>query len=311
MIYQDISFRICFSLFGWKENIPHKHCYWQTVPSQWGGGRLWRINWFFLTKTAVTRERKKVGSEQSLKGLQTGHRPKLGSYDKNGTCVPTIDISGPKKAHFFPQTMFWPRQEKVVQRKKLPFPQINISIRNCACFFLVKMHFQPKKHFSAERKISRFSVIPARTGSVVTLGHFFDGPDGPIKIKGTYTSEVGMAQNGEKQGWALKKDPLLENEFFWGGGSNGKVVAPGILVMCPADKNRDYHTKKWLFAPNIQIVGQKSTFSPLATNWSLTNQCFNAKKGVSLVSWYEGAKSFTLSPQKNWFFGPKTDKFGP
>ena len=160
------------------------------------------------------------------------------------------------------------------------------------------------------------SVIPDRVH--FHSWSFFDGPDSSTKfhwkrskIKGTYTSEVGMAQNGEKQGWALKKDPLLENEFFWGGGSNGKVVAPGILVMCPADKNRDYHTKKWLFAPNIQIVGQKSTFSPLATNWSLTNQCFNTKKGVSLVSWYEGAKSFTLSPQKNWFFGPKTDKFGP
>jgi len=29
-----------------------------------------------------------------------------------------------------------------------------------------------KKHFSAERKNGRFSVIPAWTGSVVILGHF-------------------------------------------------------------------------------------------------------------------------------------------
>ena len=29
----------------------------------------------------------------------------------------------------------------------------------------------------AERKNARFSVIPARTGSVVLLCHFFDGPD--------------------------------------------------------------------------------------------------------------------------------------
>ena len=34
-----------------------------------------------------------------------------------------------------------------------------------------------KNHFSAERKNARFSVIPARTGSVVLLGYFFDGPD--------------------------------------------------------------------------------------------------------------------------------------
>ena len=46
------------------------------------------------------------------------------------------------------------------------------------------------------------------------LGHFYDGPDGPTKfrwkrskIKGTYTSDWGMAQNGQKQGWAPKNDP--------------------------------------------------------------------------------------------------------
>ena len=33
-----------------------------------------------------------------------------------------------------------------------------------------------------------------------------------------------------------------EMEFFWGG-LNGKVVAPGTLVICPIDKNRGYHTK--------------------------------------------------------------------
>ena len=54
--------------------------------------------------------------------------------------------------------------------------------------FGVKMHFQAKKHFSAERKNGHISVI------------------------------------------------------FWGG-PKGKVVAPSILVICPVDKNRDYHTK--------------------------------------------------------------------
>ena len=34
------------------------------------------------------------------------------------------------------------------------------------------MHFWPKKHFSAEHENVCFSVIPARTGSVVLLGHF-------------------------------------------------------------------------------------------------------------------------------------------
>ena len=39
--------------------------------------------------------------------------------------------------------------------------------------FWGKTHFQAKKHFSAKRKNAHFSVIPARTESVVLLGHFF------------------------------------------------------------------------------------------------------------------------------------------
>ena len=40
-----------------------------------------------------------------------------------------------------------------------------------------KTHFEAKNHFSAERKNAHFSVIPARTKSVVLQGHFFDDPD--------------------------------------------------------------------------------------------------------------------------------------
>ena len=39
-------------------------------------------------------------------------------------------------------------------------------------FFWDKMHFWPKKILFSQRKNSRFSVIPARTRSVVNLGHF-------------------------------------------------------------------------------------------------------------------------------------------
>ena len=77
-----------------------------------------------------------------------------------------------------------------------------------------KNPFLAKKTVSAERKDLRYSVIPARTGSIVILGHFIDGPDGSTKfrwkrskIKGTYTSNVGIAKNGQKQGWAPQNDP--------------------------------------------------------------------------------------------------------
>ena len=39
-----------------------------------------------------------------------------------------------------------------------------------------------------------------------------------------------------------KISPSSETDIFWGG-PNGKIVAPGILVICPIDKNCDYHTK--------------------------------------------------------------------
>ena len=65
-----------------------------------------------------------------------------------------------------------------------------------------------------QRKNGRFSVIGARIGSIVILGQFFDGLDSPTKfrwkrskIKGTYTSDWGVARNSQKQGWAPKNDP--------------------------------------------------------------------------------------------------------
>ena len=53
-----------------------------------------------------------------------GHRPKLGSHGKNQIFGPKSEILGPKKGgHFLKLTMFWPRPEKVVQRKKVPLPK--------------------------------------------------------------------------------------------------------------------------------------------------------------------------------------------
>ena len=53
-----------------------------------------------------------------------GHRSKLGLYGKNRIFGPKTEILGPKKGgHFWGFTMFWPRPEKVVQRKKVPLPK--------------------------------------------------------------------------------------------------------------------------------------------------------------------------------------------
>ena len=83
----------------------------------------------FFTKTAVTPERKVKNRSQGGK-LTVMPRAKNGSLTKIGVVWQKSDFwtknrdFGPKKkAHFLGQTMFWPRQEKVVQRKKVPLPE--------------------------------------------------------------------------------------------------------------------------------------------------------------------------------------------
>merc|ERR1712217_121619 len=63
------------------------------------------------------------------------------------------------------------------------------------------------------------------------------------------------------------------------------------------------------FWPQIsKFWGQKSTFLPLAANWSLNDQCFQHEKGVSLESRYEGTKIFTSCPQKIGFWAQNRPK---
>ena len=66
---------------------------------------------------------------------------------------------------------------KSCSKKKSAFAQRIKGENVILVIFWGKTQFEAKNHFSAERKNARFSVIPARTGSVVLLGHFFDGPD--------------------------------------------------------------------------------------------------------------------------------------
>ena len=45
------------------------------------------------------------------------------------------------------------------------------------------MDFRSVFRFSAKRKNGRFFVILGRTGSVVNVGYFISGPDGPTKFR--------------------------------------------------------------------------------------------------------------------------------
>ena len=172
--------------------------------------------------------------------------------------------------------------------------------------FWGKTHFQAQNHFSAERKNARFSVIPARTGSVFILCHFF---------------YFDFAKNrGEPQ----KMTPSSETENFFGVVPMGKLEPRVQWSFAPSTKIA-ITKQKIDFWPQIsKFWGQKSTFSPLAANWSLADQCLQHEKGVSLESRYEGTKIFTPCPQKigfqaqkrpnlakTWHFGPNIGIFGP
>ena len=49
-------------------------------------------------------------------------------------------------------------------------------------------------------------------------------------------------KTAKNRGEPQKMTSSSETESFWGG-PNGKVVALGIVVICPIDKNRGHHTK--------------------------------------------------------------------
>ena len=127
-----------------------------------------------------------------------------------------IRIFGPKKKRsLLNQNHVLATTWQSCTKKKVPFSQINISLLAVfGCFFWKKMDFRPKNCFSAKRKNSRFSVIPAVTVSVVNMSHFFGGPDGPIKfcwpwskIKGTYNTDWALAKNGQNPTWSPTNGP--------------------------------------------------------------------------------------------------------
>ena len=103
---------------------------------------------------------------------------------------------------------------------------------------------------------------------------------------------------------------LRNGNFYWGG-SNGKVLALGVLVICPTDKNPDFKTKKMTYGPKFQFCWVKiAHFRPeQPVGVSLAN-VFNTKE----VSYRFPVPNImvpkVLFPSlKIKIFGPKTAKF--
>merc|ERR1711973_972112 len=99
--------------------------------------------------------------------------------------------------------------------------------------------------------------------------------------------------------------PSSETENFLGVVPMGKLEPRVLWSFAPLTKIA-ITIQKIDFWPQIsKFWGQKSTFLPLAANWSLTDQCFQHEKGVSLESRYKGTIIFTPCPQKIGFWAQK------
>merc|ERR1712240_787769 len=125
-------------------------------------------------------------------------------------------------------------------------------------------------------------------------------------------------------GTTPKKCPLArKRKIFWGW-FRWESCSPGYSGhLFHQQKSRSLNKKLTSWSQISKFWGQKSTFSSLAANWSLTDQCFQHEKGVSLESRYEGTKIFTTCPKiigfwaqkrpnlaKNWRFRPNIGIFG-
>ena len=78
---------------------------------------------------------------------------------------PKYDFLGPKKHPLLNGHHVLATTGKSCAKKKVPFSQININLLANSGVFL-----------------DLFSVIPARTRSVVNVSHFFGGPDGTTRF---------------------------------------------------------------------------------------------------------------------------------
>ena len=89
---------------------------------------------------------------------------------------------------------------------------------------------------NAKRKNDRYSVISTGTRSVVIVGHFLMAQTvPPSSVDHGPKLRVLMIAKWEWPEIAKNRSEPRKMK--------GKVVTPGILVICPVDKNRDSKTK--------------------------------------------------------------------
>ena len=75
-----------------------------------------------------------------------------------------------------------------------------------------------------------------------------------------------------------------KGKIFWVG-TNGKVIALGVLVICPVDKNRDSQTKNWLLAQNTHFFWHGLHIFVPSGQLEPQYQHFQHERGVSAAFW--------------------------
>ena len=147
-----------------------------------------------------------------------GHQRNLGSYGKNRIFGPKTEILGPKNRHslFNSNHVLATTGKSCSKKKKCLCPNNQGGECHFGWFFGGRPIFRAKKPlFRPNVKNARFYRDSGPgPGPLSFWGYFFDGPDDSpefrwnrTKIKGSCPSNVGMAKNGQKQGWAPKNDP--------------------------------------------------------------------------------------------------------
>ena len=99
---------------------------------------------------------------------------------------------------------------------------------------------------------------------------------------------------------------LACNSHFPKGVSAASNVAPGVLLICPLDKNRDSKTKTWILDPNIQILASKLHIFVPSGKLVPHRSMFSTWK-IGYLIW--GYQTFYALPKKTDFW-PKTGIFG-
>ena len=116
-----------------------------------------------------------------------------------------------------------------------------------------------------------------------------------LALLSRYSQKMAIIQ---EEPWKFGKLPVPRKWKKKRSGSNGKIVALDVLVICVVDKNRS--PKKYFLPQVSKFLGSKFDIFGFGTP---AGKCFH-ERGVLLVPWYGDSKSCSSSPRKLGYLAP-------